>query len=77
MQVPNYNALVRMLANGTPTKPFSLRTMPPFKADMTRVDYLKSASAARYGRPREQIEAEISARYAKETLTIPALGGMM
>jgi hypothetical protein len=67
-----------MLANGTPTKPFSLATMAPLPADFTRINDLKAASAARYGRPRAEIEAEIAARYAKEPLVLPPLGdGMM
>lgn len=78
MQVPNRNAMIRMLANGTPTKPFSLATMPPFPTDHARISELKAASASRYGRPRAEVEAEIAARYVKEPITLPPLGnGMM
>ena len=74
MNVPNYNAFVRLLANGTPTKPFSLATMPPMTSDFTRINELKAASAARFGRPRAEVEAEIAARYAKEPVVLPPLG---
>lgn len=77
MQVPNWNAMMKMLANGTPTKPFSLVTMPPFKADSSRVAELKAMSARRFGRPRAEVEAEIAARYVKEVIPLPSLGGMM
>ncbi|MEZ4104513.1 MAG: type IV secretion system DNA-binding domain-containing protein [Candidatus Paceibacterota bacterium] len=66
INIPNYNAIVRILANGTPTKPFNLRTMPPAKLDPTRANALIDLSYSRYGRSREEVEAEISARYAKE-----------
>jgi DNA helicase HerA-like ATPase len=75
MNVPNWNAMIRMLSNGVPTKPFSLATAPPFKAEMHRVAELKQASAIRYGRPRVEIEAEIEARYRKEPILLPPLPG--
>lgn len=65
MNVPNYNAYVRLLANGTPTKPFSVATMPPPESDPSRVQELIAMSMATYGRPRAQVDAEINARYQK------------
>jgi Helicase HerA, central domain len=66
MNVPNYNAFVRMLANGTPTKPFSIATLPPIQSDPTRAAAIIEQSLARHGRPRAEVEAEISARYVKK-----------
>jgi Type IV secretory system Conjugative DNA transfer len=77
MNVPNWNAFVRMLANGVPTKPFSLAAEPPPKADMARVELLKEFSARHYGRPRADVEAEISARYVKEVPTLPPLSAIL
>jgi hypothetical protein len=77
MNVPNWNAFVRMLANGVPTKPFSLAAMPPPKPDMTRVEALKDFSARHYGRPRAEVEAEISARYVKEIPAPPPLSAIL
>jgi hypothetical protein len=77
MQVPNWNAMIKMLANGTPTKPFSIATAAPFKADSSRIHELKAMSAKRYGRPRAEVEAEIAARYAKEPISLPPLGAMI
>jgi hypothetical protein len=77
MNTPNYNAIVRILANGVPTKPFSLATLPPIASDPLRVAQLREYSLSKYGRPRAEVEAEISARYAKRPAPTPAPGGMM
>ncbi len=65
MNIPNYNAIVRILANGKPTKPFSMATLAPITSDQTQVKRLIEQSATRYGRLRGEVEAEISARYSK------------
>lgn len=65
MNVPNRNAFLRMLADGTPTKPFSMGTLPPQPTDHERVAQLIEQSYARHGRSRGEVEAEISARYQK------------
>jgi hypothetical protein len=71
MNVPNYNAFIRMLSNGIPTKPFSLATLPPIKSDVNKVAEMIEKSALLYGRPRAEIEAEIMARYVKEIPLMP------
>lgn len=76
MNVPNYNALVRMLANGTPTKPFSMATLPPIVSNHTKLSEIIRQSAERYGRPRAEVEAEIAARYVKKPV-VSDLGGAM
>lgn len=65
MNIPNYNAYVRALANGTPQKPFSIKTLPMPEVDTSTVQSLIAASLAAYGRPRAEIEADIAARYQK------------
>ncbi len=76
MNVPNWNAFVRMLANGVPTKPFSLATLPTPPVSFEHVEYLKQQSGQKYGRRRADIEAEIQARYVKEPPVLP-MGGIM
>jgi len=71
MNIPNYNALVRILANGIPTKPFSIGTLPTPPMDSSRVAHMIARSAEHYGRPRAEVEAEIQARYAKEPPAAP------
>ena len=65
MNVPNRNAFLRVLANGTPTPPFSIGTMKPTEPDLERVQEMIAVSAAKHGRPRVEIEADIVARYHK------------
>ncbi len=77
MNVPNWNAFVRMLANGTPTKPFSIATMAPYKSNTEQVRALIEYSYQRNGRPREEVEAEISARYVEKPVRPDLLGGIM
>lgn len=67
MNVPNHTAYMRILSNGTPTKPFSMSTYPPQETDQGRVQALIDASYQRYGRPRQEIELEIQERYKKES----------
>lgn len=66
MNIPNRNAYVRMLANGTPTNPFSLRTMAPQDPDPTRVELMIEESYALHARRRDEVESEIRERYKKE-----------
>ena len=63
LRVPNYNTIVRTLVNGVPTRPFSMATIPPVGQQNPKLlPALKQLSAAKYGRPKAQIETEIFAR---------------
>jgi hypothetical protein len=66
MKLDNFNAYVSMLVNGQPAKPFNLRTLPPEKGNPEMVESLKELSYLKYGRDREEIEAEILAKYEKQ-----------
>ncbi len=75
LRMPNYNAGVRMLINGVPTQPFSMATLPPLgNPNQKLADALKQLSAAKYGRPRAQVEKEIFARLATKPFTPPRSG---
>src|SRR5690606_10757920 len=59
-RVPNYNTITRMLIGGVPTQPFSMMTLPPLgNPNLKLASALKQLSAAKFGRPRAQVEAEI------------------
>ena len=73
MNIPNRNAYMKVLANGNPTSPFSVSTMPPPEVDYARVNALAEQSYQKYGRPRELIETEIQLRYQKPTPTKPTM----
>lgn len=66
MNVPNRNAYTRVLADGSPTKPFSLATMPPREPDLTKAARIVENSYQKYAKSREVVEAEIAARYQKQ-----------
>jgi hypothetical protein len=76
LRIPNYNAAVRMLINGVPTQPFSMATLPPLGEPNPKLaQALKQLSAAKYGRPKAQVEKEIFDRLAtKSEPAAPAAG---
>lgn len=73
LRMPNYNAGVRMLINGVPTQPFSMATLPPLgDPNYKLATALKQLSAAKYGRPKAQVEKEIFERLATAEPPAPA-----
>jgi len=77
MNTPNYNAVMRILADGTPTQAFSVATMPPPASSRDKVVELMEQSYATYGRPRAEVEAEISQRYQKPIAQVPPAPPLM
>lgn len=77
MNIPNFNAYMRVLADGVPTQPFSMEALPPIHSDPARATHLMKLSLARYGRARYEVEAEIQARYHKPVIPPPIPTGMM
>jgi hypothetical protein len=77
LRVPNYNAIVRTLISGVPTQPFSMAGLPYLEVKNNNLGpALKQLSAAKYGRPKAQVEKEIFERLAT-TQKIPATQGTM
>jgi hypothetical protein len=69
--IPNFNAVVRMLIGGVPVQPFSMAILPPLgQPNKQLADALKQLSAAKYGRAKAIVEAEIFKRME----TQPRLG---
>ncbi len=69
--IPNHNMVVRMLIGGVPVQPFSMVGLPPLgQPNKQLADALKQLSAAKYGRAKDQVEAEIFKRME----TQPRLG---
>lgn len=63
LRVPNYNAIVRTLINGVPTQPFSMAALPALGEPNPKLgEALKQLSAAKFGRPRAVVDAEIVER---------------
>jgi tRNA isopentenyl-2-thiomethyl-A-37 hydroxylase MiaE len=63
IKLENYNSYVKMLVRGMPTKPFNMKAYPTPEGNKAIVDKIKELSYYTYGRPREEIEEEIMARY--------------
>lgn len=61
--IENYNAYLRILANGVPQKPFNIKSIPPSEGNVNQVDDLRELSYLTYGRDRATVEATIRARY--------------
>jgi hypothetical protein len=66
--IDNFNAYIKMLSDGVPIKPFSLKALPPSKGNLEQVEPLKQLSYSKYGRDKEEIEEEISKRFRKEPI---------
>lgn len=72
--LPNRHAVCALLVNGVPARPFSLQTqnLPPF--DYNKVGPAKEISYQRYGRAREEVEAEIRRKFEQSFRPAPAPG---
>ncbi|HVS79248.1 MAG TPA: hypothetical protein VHD84_03110, partial [Candidatus Saccharimonadales bacterium] len=71
--LPNYNTAVRMMIGGVPVQPFSMATLPPLgNPNPQLADALKQLSAAKYGRPKAQVESEIFSRLETKPLPRPS-----
>lgn len=60
LALPRYDAYLRLLIDGQPSRSFSLGTLPPSQPqDATRSEVIRRVSRRRYGRPVAQVTAEI------------------
>ncbi|MEN9604652.1 MAG: hypothetical protein RJB39_337 [Candidatus Parcubacteria bacterium] len=75
MNIDNFNAYVKMLSHGKPTKPFNIQMMPQEKGNMNIVDNLKELSYLTYGQDRGVVEDAIMEKYKKEPASAKALAG--
>jgi len=62
-RLPNYQAVAKVLINSVPSAPFSMSLLPPMgEQNKELFDSMKGYTAAMYGRPRAEVDAEINAR---------------
>jgi hypothetical protein len=65
-KLPNYQSIVSVMVNNVPSAPFSMSFIPPMgQSNPELSDALKRLSAAKYGQPRAQVEAEIFQRLGR------------
>jgi hypothetical protein len=63
IKMPNYTSVAQVLINSVPSAPFSMDWIPSMGHPNPQLsDALKRLSAAKYGRPRAVVEAEITNR---------------
>lgn len=75
LRIPNYNTITRSLIGGVPTQPFSMITLPPLGVSNDKLGVaLKQLTAAKFGRPRKEVEEEIFERLATKTPAAPSFG---
>lgn len=66
LRLPRYQAYVRLLVDGSPSKPFSMRTLPPTRnRDPERAIIIRRASRHRYCRPASAVAQEIQTALAR------------
>lgn len=62
VNIDNFNVYIKLLINGQTSRAFNFKTFPPAPADFAKSKLVKEFSSLKYGRPREEVEAEIRAR---------------
>ena len=62
--IDNFNAYLKMLVHGRPAEPFDIHLIPQKIGELSNITNLKEISSLKYGRPREEIEADIMAKYS-------------
>ena len=74
-KLPNFESVCVAQINGTPSAPFSMAWIPPMGEPNQQLSgALKNLSAAKYGRPRDQVERDIAARISVQQPSQPAAG---
>lgn len=64
MKIENYHGYIKMLANNEPKKPFVISGAKEPKGDIKMIESVKEVSYLKYGRPREEVEAEVHRKFS-------------
>lgn len=64
--IDNYNAYVKLLIRGQTSRPFNIQNILFKEPDLQLAESIKQMSLLKYGRPREEVEAEIRSRQVKK-----------
>ena len=72
VRIDNYNAHLKLLIGGKPATPFDIHTLPFESGSPEHVAQMQELSALRYGRPRAEVEAEITAMFGTPPPQDPA-----
>lgn len=66
INIDNYNAYTKLLINGQTSRPFNIHTFPVPEGNSTLAEAVKEFSSITYGRPREEVEQNITERFRSE-----------
>ena len=73
VNIPNFNAAMRLMMGGLPSQPFTIRDSPPLgNANLELGVAIKQLSAAKFGRAKAQVERDIFARLSGGPIAPPA-----
>jgi hypothetical protein len=63
INIDRFNAYVKLMINGTASRPFNMQTLPPPAGGLPETALaIKRLAKLKYGRPRQEVEAEILER---------------
>lgn len=62
MALDNYHAYVHLRVDGQTQRPFSIQTFPPQAGSADVAAFVKARSRSLYGRPKQEVEAELRSR---------------
>ena len=65
MNIDNHNSCIKLLANGSPVKPFTMETNYPPRGTKFMLDKIKELSYLTYGKDRKEVEEAIMEKYKK------------
>ncbi len=68
MNIDNYNAYIKMLVRGIPSKPFNVRASEPPVPTGVDIKAIQEMSYQKYGRDRDEVHAEIMKKYEKKAV---------
>ncbi len=72
VNLPNFNTVIRLLVNDQPSQPFSMTALPPLGVSSQQMGTaVKQLSAAKYGRKKAAVDAEIINRMQGVTAVPP------
>ncbi len=65
LNIDNYNAYLKLLIDGQTSKAFNIKTILPETGNPELAKEIKNLSKLKYGRPKEEVEAEIVNKHKK------------
>jgi hypothetical protein len=71
VNLDNFNLIIKMMLNNKTSTPFKMQTVTPKQGKLEIVESLKKISKLKYGKPKTEVEQEISQRSFTETQLPP------